>query len=44
LVAQNPEQMGYLAVKTLYAVVTGEEVETVVDTGVRLVTKETLEP
>jgi ribose transport system substrate-binding protein len=43
LVAQNPENMGYLAVKTLYSVVMGEEVEAVVDTGVSLVTKADLE-
>jgi ribose transport system substrate-binding protein len=39
LVAQNPENMGYEAVKTLYAVIQGEEVAPVVDTGVRLVTE-----
>lgn len=39
LVAQNPENMGYLTVKTLVAVLQGEEVERVVDTGVRLVVR-----
>lgn len=43
LVAQNPEHMGYLAVKTLYAVVQGETVEPVVDTGVTLMTRDSLE-
>lgn len=42
LVAQNPEKMGYLAVTTLHAAVTGADVEAVVDTGVSLVTAETL--
>jgi ribose transport system substrate-binding protein len=43
LVAQNPENMGYLAVSTLYSVVTGDPVDAQVDTGVRLVTKADLE-
>lgn len=43
LVAQDPENMGYLTVKTLYAVVKGETVEPVIDTGVSLVTRESLE-
>jgi ribose transport system substrate-binding protein len=44
LVAQNPENMGYLAVQTLVAVLQGQEVEPVVDTGVRLVTQDALTP
>ena len=42
LVAQSPENMGYLAVKTIYSVVKGEPVEKMVDTGVSLVTKASL--
>jgi len=42
LVAQSPENMGYLAVKTIYAVVKGEAYEPLVDTGVTLVTKASL--
>lgn len=40
LVAQNPERMGYLGVKTAVAVLRGEKVEPVIDTGCQLVTKE----
>ena len=39
LVVQNPLRMGYLGVKTAYAVLRGEKVERVVDTGVGFVTK-----
>jgi ribose transport system substrate-binding protein len=42
LVAQDPNRMGYLAVKTCVAVLNGEKVEPVVDTGVRLVTPDSL--
>jgi ribose transport system substrate-binding protein len=44
LVAQNPERMGYLAVETLVKVLKGEEVPALIDTGVNLVTRETLTP
>lgn len=43
LVAQDPNRMGYLAVKTLVAAMNGEKVEPVIDTGVRLITRESLE-
>ncbi|MCF7854363.1 MAG: substrate-binding domain-containing protein [Candidatus Pacebacteria bacterium] len=43
LVAQNPRRMGYLAVQTIVKVVRGEPVPDVVDTGVKLVTREKLE-
>ena len=39
LVVQNPMQMGYLGVKTAYAVLKGEKVPPVIDTGVGFVTK-----
>jgi ribose transport system substrate-binding protein len=42
LVAQDPNRMGYLAVKTAVATINGEKVEPVVDTGVRLITPESL--
>lgn len=42
LVAQNPERMGYLAVETLVKVVKGEPVDALIDTGVNLVTKDSL--
>ena len=42
LVAQDPNRMGYLAVKTCVAALNGEKVEPVVDTGVRLITPESL--
>jgi ribose transport system substrate-binding protein len=42
LVAQNPERMGYLGVKTAVAVLRGEAVEAVIDTGCQLVTKDNL--
>ncbi len=40
LVVQNPLNMGYLAVKTMAAVLRGEKVPAVIDTGVGYVTKE----
>ena len=42
LVVQDPRKMGALAVKTLVAAVRGEKVETAIDTGATLVTKEDL--
>ena len=42
LVAQDPTRMGYLGVKTCVAHIKGEKVEPIVDTGVRLVTLESL--
>lgn len=42
LVAQDPTRMGYLGVKTAVAQIKGEKVEPMVDTGVRLVTPESL--
>ncbi len=41
IVLQDPVRMGYLAVKTLAASVRGENVETFVDTGIFVATKET---
>lgn len=40
LVAQDPQKMGYLGVKTLVEHLRGQKVETAVDTGVALVTPE----
>jgi ribose transport system substrate-binding protein len=40
LVVQNPMMMGYLGVKKIVAVIRGEKVEPVIDTGVGFVTKE----
>lgn len=42
LVAQDPGRMGYLGVKTVVSHIKGEKVDPVVDTGVRLVTPESL--
>ncbi len=42
LVVQNPEQMGYLGVKTMIRHLRGETVEGRLDTGVFLLTKENL--
>jgi ribose transport system substrate-binding protein len=42
LVAQNPTNMGYLGVKTVVAHIKGEKVDPVIDTGVKLVTPESL--
>jgi ribose transport system substrate-binding protein len=42
LVAQNPTNMGYTAVKTMVDHLNGKQVPTVVDTGCALVTKETI--
>ncbi|MSU48058.1 MAG: sugar ABC transporter substrate-binding protein [Opitutus sp.] len=39
LVVQNPMRMGYLGVKTMVAVLRGEKVPPVIDTGVGFVTK-----
>lgn len=43
LVVQNPRKMGYLGVKTLVAKLKGETVESRIDTGAALVTKDNLE-
>lgn len=40
MVVQNPLRMGYLGVKTMVAVLRGEKVQPVIDTGVGFVTKE----
>ncbi len=42
LIVQSPEKMGYLAVKTAFAVSKGESVEAHIDTGVEVVTAERL--
>jgi ribose transport system substrate-binding protein len=42
LIAQDPTRMGYLGVKTIVSHIKGEKVEPLVDTGVRLVTAESL--
>lgn len=42
LVAQNPTKMGYLGVKAAFDALSGKAVEPRVDTGVALVTRETL--
>ena len=39
LVLQNPMNMGYLAMKTLAAVIKGEKVEKRIDTGAQVITK-----
>jgi len=43
LVLQDPRRMGYLSVQTMVAHLRGEPVEPVVDTGVVLVTRETMD-
>jgi ribose transport system substrate-binding protein len=43
LVLQNPMNMGYLGVKTMFAHLNGETVENRIDTGATLVTKENME-
>lgn len=42
LVVQDPEKMGYLAIKTMYQVIQGETVPPTIDTGVELITAERL--
>ncbi|HEX2973416.1 MAG TPA: substrate-binding domain-containing protein [Tepidisphaeraceae bacterium] len=42
LIAQDPTRMGYEAVKTLVSHLRGQQVPTMVDTGVRLLTQESL--
>lgn len=42
-VIQNPFQMGYLGVKTLVAVLRGEKVPAVIDTGVGFITRENMD-
>jgi ribose transport system substrate-binding protein len=43
LVVQDPVRMGYLGVKTMVAHLHGEQVERRIDTGVHLVTRETMD-
>lgn len=42
LMVQNPEKMGYLAVKTLFEKISGKSVESRIDTGAVLVDKENM--
>lgn len=42
LVAQDPQKMGYLGVKTLVSHIRGEKVEPIIDTGVKLITPDNL--
>ena len=42
LIAQDPTRMGYVGVKTCVAHIKGEKVEPVIDTGVKLITLESL--
>ncbi len=42
LVAQDPTRMGYVGVRTCVAAIKGEKVDPVIDTGVRLLTVESL--
>jgi ribose transport system substrate-binding protein len=43
LVVQNPRKMGYLGVKTMVALLRGETVEKVIDTGVVLATADNMD-
>lgn len=43
LVLQNPYQMGYLAVRTLVRSIKGQDVETRIDTGATLATRENMD-
>ena len=43
LVSQDPERMGYLAVETIVKHLRKEPIETFIDTGVEVVTKDRLE-
>lgn len=43
LVAQDPTRMGYLGVKAAIAAIKGDKVDTVIDTGVHVITKENLD-
>jgi ribose transport system substrate-binding protein len=43
LVVQDPMRMGYLGVKTMVSHIKGEKVERRIDTGVRLVTRDTMD-
>ena len=43
LVVQDPMRMGYLGVKTIVSHIKGERVERRIDTGVRVVTRETMD-
>jgi ribose transport system substrate-binding protein len=42
LVSQDPSRMGYLAVQTLVKKMNGEQVDPIIDTGVRMITPESL--
>ena len=42
LVVQNPRKMGYLGVKTMVALLRGEPVEKIIDTGVVLATPDNM--
>ena len=42
LVLQNPMNMGYLAVKTMASLLRGEKVESRIDTGAQLITKDNM--
>ena len=42
LIAQDPTRMGYLGVKTCVAHIKGEKVDSMIDTGVHLITQESL--
>ena len=43
LVAQDPTRMGYEGVKTIVRSIRGESVPKVIDTGVKLITRETVD-
>jgi ribose transport system substrate-binding protein len=43
LVLQNPAKMGYLGVKTMAAILRGEPVDKIIDTGVALATRENMD-
>lgn len=43
LVVQNPKRMGYLAVKAAVSAAKGESLEALIDTGVQVITKDSLE-
>ena len=43
LVVQDPVRMGYLGVTTLISHIKGEKVERRIDTGVRVVTRDTMD-
>jgi ribose transport system substrate-binding protein len=43
LVAQDPARMGYLSVKTIVNYLRGKKIEPMIDTGVRIITRENLD-